>query len=263
MILLPLWSLLSFLSSSAEEVFCYLCNMCVGMCCFFLSFRGPVSANGLVCCWFVLYSRVCNNSVLHEQINGVVLFSLFVLNVRLCFLQWFPCWLCVLILVFPESLVVLPSPLFFIISNLALSLSSPLFIPIFFLSLFLSLSLMKTYSHLHPPSQAVPPPHSRLVFYLCPLHGFVLLPQCQRPGKEVTHHRRAAGLTEPQPSPLPSSAENVKTRTVTSSSLLRLCLSFDNITLTSVNPWDTRRRTTISFVRNPCQPGFIFACQCE
>lgn len=38
---------------------------------------------------------------------------------------------------------------------------------------------------------------------LC-LHGFVLLPQYQGPGDEVTHHRRPAGLTEPQPSPPPS-----------------------------------------------------------
>lgn len=41
---------------------------------------------------------------------------------------------------------------------------------------------------------------------LRPLHGFVLLPQSQGPGDEVTLHRRAAGLTEPRPSPPPSSA---------------------------------------------------------
>lgn len=32
----------------------------------------------------------------------------------------------------------------------------------------------------------------------------MLLPQCQGPGDEVTLHRRAAGLTEPRPSPPPS-----------------------------------------------------------
>lgn len=64
---------------------------------------------------------------------------------------------------------------------------------------------MQAHSRLHPHSNPVPPPHSCVVFSLCPLRGFVLLSQCQRPGDEVTLHRRAAGLTEPRPSPPPSS----------------------------------------------------------
>lgn len=61
---------------------------------------------------------------------------------------------------------------------------------------FLRVSVMQAHSHLHPRSHPVPPPHSSLR----PLRGFVLLPQCQGPGDEVTLHRRAAGLTEPPPS---------------------------------------------------------------
>lgn len=107
--------------------------------------------------------------------------------------------LCVLIPVLPVSLVVLFSPLFKILCSLSFRLSLPVF---------LSLSVMQAYSHLHPYSHPVPPPHLCVVFSLCPLRGFVLLPQCQGPGDEVTLHRRAAGLTEPRPSPPPSSAQN-------------------------------------------------------
>lgn len=74
----------------------------------------------------------------------------------------------------------------------------------FSLPVLLPLSVMQTHSHLHPRSHPVPPPQSCVVFSLCPLHGFVLLPQCQGPGDEVTLHRRATGLTEPRPSPPPS-----------------------------------------------------------
>lgn len=76
------------------------------------------------------------------------------------------------------------------------------------LSLTFSLPVfLQAHSHLHPHSHPVPPPQSCVVFSLRPLHGFVLLPQCQGPGDEVTLHRRAAGLTEPRPSPPPSSAQ--------------------------------------------------------
>lgn len=63
-----------------------------------------------------------------------------------------------------------------------------------------------THSRLCSPSQ-VPPPHSCAAVSLCLLHGFVLLPQCQGPGEEVTHHRRPAELAEPRPSPPLSTAQ--------------------------------------------------------
>lgn len=106
-------------------------------------------------------------------------------------------FLCVLVPVLPDSPVVLFSPLF---QNSLLSLS-------FSLPVFLPLSVMQTHSHLHPHSHPVPPPHSCVVFSPCPLHGFVLLPQCQGPGDEVTLHGRAAGLTDSRPSPPPSSTQ--------------------------------------------------------
>lgn len=64
------------------------------------------------------------------------------------------------------------------------------------LCLFFLLSISHPFLCLHP-FLPPPPPDPRL----CPLRGFVLLPQCQGPGDEVTLHRRAAGLTEPRPSP--------------------------------------------------------------
>lgn len=64
-----------------------------------------------------------------------------------------------------------------------------------------SLSHAEAHSHLHPRTHPVPPPHSCWVFSLCPLHGFVLRPQYQGPGDEVTLHGRATGLTKSPPSP--------------------------------------------------------------
>lgn len=91
---------------------------------------------------------------------------------------------------FPVSLVVLFPPF--------LNLLCPL--SFLFLS-FLPLSYAEAHSHLHPRTHPIPPPHSSRLVFLCPLHGFVLWPQCQGPGDEVTLHGRAAGLTKSPPSP--------------------------------------------------------------
>lgn len=91
---------------------------------------------------------------------------------------------------------------------------------------------MQAHSHLHPHSHPVPPPHSCAVFSLYPLHGFVLLPQCQGPGDEVTLHRRAAGLTEPRPSPPASSAQRTNRPAVSPPPAHYLFLSPDSFTST-------------------------------
>lgn len=104
--------------------------------------------------------------------------------------------LCVLIPALPESLVVLFPP-FSELTTFSHSFSS---------------CLSPSHSHagsFTSTSTLISSP-SPTVLSLCPLHGFVLLPQCQGPGDEVTLHGRAAGLTEPRPSPPPSSAQRTK-----------------------------------------------------
>lgn len=86
-----------------------------------------------------------------------------------------------------------------------------------------SLSHAEAHSHLHPCTHPIPPPHSSWVVSLCPLHGFVLWPQYQGPGDEVTLHGRAAGLTKSPPSPLDTRQTVLRS---TSPSALHFFLSY-------------------------------------
>lgn len=87
-----------------------------------------------------------------------------------------------------------------------------------------SLSHAEAHSHLHPRTYPVPPPHSCRVYSQCPLRGFVLQPQYQGPGDEVTLHGRATGLTKSPPSP-PDTRQTVL-QSATPSQLHFFCLSY-------------------------------------
>lgn len=146
------------------------------------------------------------------------LFSLFVCTCVCfsCLADYFIDSLCVLIPVLPESLVVLFPPF----QDLLLSLS-------FFLFLSFSLSQSCRGSFTSTSTLTSTPTPTIMLFCLYPLHGFVLRPQWQGPGDEVTLHRRAAGLTEPQPSPPSSSAQRTNSSlTSPSTVLLFLCFTY-------------------------------------
>jgi len=132
----------------------------------------------------------------------------------------------------------------------------------FSLPVSLPLSVMQAHSHLHPHSHPVPPPHSSVVFSLCPLHGFVLLPQCQGPGDEVTLHRRAAGLTEPRPSPpLPSAQWTTKPTSSPPPAHHVFAAAQTTSPLHPSKPQGTH--TNISFEGSSYQPGCMLASQCR
>lgn len=147
-------------------------------------------------------------------------------------------------LFFPESLVVL----FFPFSELTT------------FSLFFSSCLSPSLSHAgsFTSTSTLTSSPSPTVSSLCPLHGFVLLPQCQGPGDEVTLHRRAAGLTEPRPSPPSSSAQRTNRPAVSPPPAHYI---FSTAQTTSpLHPYKTQgTHTNISFVGSSYQPGCLLA----
>lgn len=99
----------------------------------------------------------------------------------------------------------------------------------FSLPAFLPLSVMQRLIHSYIHTHIHSHPHIHVVLSLYPLHGFVLQPQWQGPGDEVILHRRAAGLTEPRPSPPSSSAQRTNS-SLTSPSTVLLLLCSDKFT---------------------------------
>lgn len=122
------------------------------------------------------------------------------------------------------------------------------FLLFFSLPAFLPLSVMQRliHSYIHTHIHSHPHIHVVLSLSLHPLHGFVLQPQWQGPGDEVTLHRRAAGLTEPRPSPPSSSAQRTNSSLTSPSTVLRFLCS-DKFTYM---PMQTTGRTHTSFFRS-------------
>lgn len=196
-----------------EEVSCSLCSVCVGFTVICVSFPVIERTCFSVCSGarvVNMFDHVCD---LYFMVGHAVLA---VCNINksagfccVCPVYLFACVFVFPVLLIPSLTLCVFSSLFFLRARWSsfYPFQNSLFFLSFSLPVFLPLSVMQAHSHLHPHSHPVPPPQSSVVFFLCPLHGFVLLPQCQGPADEVTLHRRAAGLTEPRPSPTPSCAE--------------------------------------------------------